>query len=437
MIIALLSLSLLGIFCFITSRNLGIKSVFFLVPFFTASIIGFWGNPFIFLLFILIGAAGRLFQSRRVYALRSAYSVLVVFCFYMVIRMLVGLSVESGIKTSDIVIISIFMLIPVVALILASQLRNFDVRGDCLIPITLGSGLYYLLIAIFYAKNLFGTVLETQGFPRLVGIGGTHPAYTTALVPVVISGSLFLMVDNLAKRRVHALLSLIAATIVMVLSASRASLVSGTLAWVLIMLVLKPWFIRRTFRLVTIVTLVAGLGFFVVGPEQVRHFRSVFEGDPEHRVIIYPAAVEVARANLLFGLGNIDYFRAYAPPIIEKYADHMKPGYSRLIWLYLDRNSLNVSSTILWLLVNGGLLAVILFVCLILATTRRLLRAIRAAPEKDRLAWASLMVGWVIFLLHLSIIEGIAHPFLWIMIILSLSRRFGGAERARRALEEA
>jgi O-antigen ligase len=291
--------------------------------------------------------------------------------------------------------------------------------------LAIGALTYFMVInlALVVAPESV-SLTDEFGVVRLLGLGGTHPAYTTSIVPFMVTLGLYFLSSALTPSNMLVGLGLLIIAIISVIAtASRAALASASIAVILLIVYAKRRRLQVAFLILTILVFLSVFIIPRIEESRIEYFVTLMtlsRSWTENRLFEYLAARDLFLNHPLFGTG-LGGFRRLALPLMLYYADRIKPGYSLAVLKSMQDAPFSINSTYLFYLVQTGIIGFCLFAYLVVHATHKL-AAMRQADSTT--VWDFLCVGWVAFLFHLFFVQGFIHPLLWFIIALSLSLDF-------------
>lgn len=390
------------------------------LPLMGSAIFGFHVTPTAFIVIVIFGIFMHVTVKRDTITVNRRYVPLLIFCAYIITHLIIWLYEEPTV--SGLTLLVYYLSLPMLSILLASIIPHiYQNLGDHIAKWLAGGILVYWVIIIVVFAIAPESVSQTGefGIRRLLGLGGTHPAYTTSFVPFALVLGLYFMTRT--PRNILLGVSLLATMVVSVIAtAARAGLVSAGITLILLPIYLKRLRLRVAFLCLVLVFVL----YFFIRPliigDRMEYFMtltSIFSAGTENRLFEYQAAKDLFFSHPLFGTG-LREFRPLALPLMLYYADRIRPGYSLVVLELMDEAPFSINSTYLFYLVQTGVIGFCLFAYLVLYATRKLAEMRRG---DSTLAWDFLFAGWLGFLAHLLVVQGFIHPLLWFIIALSLS----------------
>jgi len=389
------------------------------IPLMSSAVFKFITTQVVFLVIVILGIFLHIVVKGDVIIINRRFIPLLIFCMYVTIHIVIWLLEDPTIAGLNLLVYYWSLFIFAILLRTLIPLSLQDLANEIARWLAIGLVVYWILIIVLFIiapENV--SLIGEFGIIRLLGLGGTHPAYTASFVPFMFALGLYFMTST-PKNILLGVSLLVIMVVSIIATASRAGLVSVGITLSLLIIYLKHLRLRILFCILICIFIFV---FFIsrIEEHRIEYFTTIMTTDLSEvklgsRLFEYQASKDLFLSHPLFGTG-LGKFRLLALPLMLYYADRIKPGYSLAVLKSMENAPFSVNSTYLFYLVQTGVIGFGLFAYLVLYATRKLarLRRSNSAP-----AWDFLFVGWLGFLLHLMVVQGFIHPLLWFIIALS------------------
>jgi len=398
------------------------KSVYiltFFVPFTTSRVHGSYFLELLLLfLFVSTMLLTHLYCIHEYIFFKRQYILIYLFFLYIIAHVILWML--SSIELRNLKLLFFYILVPFLINYFYRINYRFSLK-TILKCFFWGCSVYYSIILLtFLTSPHFVSVKASFGL-RLLGIGGSHPAFFTTSLPLYLGSFLYLK-DFDRKYRFSFHLGILLSILVIVLSVSRAALLSFLLVFSLYFILRKGSLIKKGVILIAILLLASAITTYNLGTIKDKYLTRTLSTSLNYRLLDWLAAVNLFKDNPVFGIGYGSFLQIAEAEVLRVAAMMDKSGKEKVSnWQNFSMSG--GGSIFILYLCETGLIGFSLLVVIIITATINAINYRKAQDPNN-----TFLLSWLIFLIHLGLTTLETNFIFWFFLCYLLSlRKYGFA----------